>query len=67
MLAGKFVNCFKLAGRWAPEALNAADEGLSLDHTELSQHSMSCASEVVRKMGASEEEMVAGRWLQQFG
>ena len=28
MLSGKFVNCFKLAGRWAPEALDAAIEGL---------------------------------------
>ena len=39
MLSGKFVNCFKLAGKWAPEAL-------------------SCASEMVRKMGGSEEEML---------
>ena len=58
MLSGKFVSCFKLAGKWAPEALNAANEGLSLDQTDLPQHSMSCASEVVRKMGASKEEMV---------
>ena len=62
MLSGKFVNCFKLAGKWAPEALEAAIEGLKLDGSVPSQHSMSCASEVVRQMGASEEEiiMVAG-------
>jgi len=58
MLSGKFVNCFKLAGKWAPEAVKAANEGLSLDQNELPPHSMSCASEVVQKMGASKEEMV---------
>lgn len=62
MLSGKFVNCFKLAGRWAPEALQAAREGLSTNGTELPQETLSCASEVVRQMGGSEEEMamVAG-------
>jgi hypothetical protein len=62
MLSGKFVSCFKLAGKWAPEALDAAYEGLAQNQTDLPQQSLSCASEVVRKMGASEEEMamVAG-------
>jgi len=62
MLSGKFVNCFKLAGKWAPEALAAAYEGLEQNGTDLPQQSLSCASEVVRLMGASEEEvlMVAG-------
>jgi len=58
MLSGKFVNCFILAGKWAPEALNAAKEGLTLDQARLPEQSLSCASEVVRKMGGSEEEMV---------
>ncbi len=58
MLSGKFVNCFRLAGKWAPEALQAAHEGLTMKETDLPDPSMSCASEVVRKMGASEEEMV---------
>lgn len=58
MLSGKFVNCFKLAGKWAPEAVDAANEGLSLDQTGQPGESMSCASEVVRKMGASDEEIV---------
>ncbi|MEA3462769.1 MAG: C-GCAxxG-C-C family (seleno)protein, partial [Bacteroidota bacterium] len=62
MLSGKFVGCFILAGKWAPEALEAAKEGLKLDQADLPQQSLSCASEVVRKMGASEEEasLVAG-------
>ena len=62
MLSGKFVSCFILAGKWAPEALSAAYDGLSPDFNDLPQKSLSCASEVVREMGGSEEEMamVAG-------
>lgn len=58
MLSGRFMYCFKLAGKWAPEALQVAKEGLSRNHTDLPEHSMSCASEVVKEMGGSEEEMV---------
>lgn len=62
MLRGKFVSCFKLAGKWAPEALNAAREGLELDPSVQAQQSRSCASEVVKLMGGSDQEavMVAG-------
>ncbi len=61
-LSGKFVGCFRLAGKWAPEALRAAREGLSHNGTDRPQGALSCASEVVRQMGGSEEEMamVAG-------
>jgi len=61
MLSGKFYSCYRLAEKWAPEAITAAYEGLSLEQTE-SQPALSCASEVVRKMGGSEDEiaMVAG-------
>ena len=58
MLRGKFVNCLKLAGKWAPEALDAASSGLGQDMEDLPQQSVSCASELVRKMGGSEEEML---------
>jgi len=58
MLSGKFVYCFKLAGKWAPEALDAASAGLGQDLKDLPQQSLSCATEVVRKMGGSEEEML---------
>ena len=58
MLSGKFVNCFILAGKWAPEALHAAREGLSLEQADLPPESLSCASEVVRKMGGSEKQVV---------
>jgi hypothetical protein len=58
VLSGKFVNCFKLAGKWAPEALEAATAGLGQDLKDLPLRSLSCASEVIRKMGGSEEEML---------
>lgn len=58
MLSGKFISCFKLAGKWAPEALNAAEEGLAQDHKDLPEKSRSCASEVVRLMGGNEEQIL---------
>jgi hypothetical protein len=62
MLSGKFVACFKLAGKWAPEALEAAKEGLSEKESGLPPETLSCASELIRKCGGSEKEitMVAG-------
>jgi len=51
--------CFILAEKWAPEAVDSAKEGLTCQQTELPKKSISCASEVVRKMGASDEEMTA--------
>ena len=55
---GKFLSCFKLAEKWAPDAIQSATEGLSLEQTDLPKQPISCASEVARKMGASDEEMV---------
>lgn len=62
MLSGKFVHCYTLTGKWAPEAIEAAKEGLSSNLAIQSQDTVSCASEVVKNMGGSEEEqvMVAG-------
>jgi hypothetical protein len=62
MLSGKFVSCITLCGKWAPEAIQAAIEGLSTDESDSPQHCLSCSSEVVKKMGGSDEEiaMVAG-------
>jgi len=58
MFSGKFWSCFKLADKWAPEAIQSTTEGLSLDQTDLPGQPLSCASEVVRRMGGSDEEMV---------
>ena len=50
--------CMNLAEKWAPEAIQSAKEGLRHRHPALPQLPMSCASEVARRMGASDEEMV---------
>ncbi|MES0491008.1 MAG: C-GCAxxG-C-C family protein [Leptospirales bacterium] len=55
---GKIVSCFKLAERWAPEAIESATQGLSSGQTNLPELPVSCASEVAKKMGATDEEMV---------
>jgi len=61
VLSGRFVNCFILAGKWAPEAVKAAKEGLSGNGSSNSD-TVNCASEVIKQMGGSKEEMglVAG-------
>jgi C_GCAxxG_C_C family probable redox protein len=62
MFTGKFIKCYKLADNWAPEAIEAAKAGLSTNHKESSKPVISCASEVLKKMGGTDEEMalVAG-------
>jgi hypothetical protein len=57
-LTGRFISCFRLVEKWAPEAFQSAAEGLSREHTDLPQQPISCASEVARRMGASDEQMV---------
>lgn len=61
-LTGKPLACTNLAAAWAPEAIRAVGEGLSSGQNDIPDLPMSCASEVARKMGASDEEvvMVAG-------
>jgi len=53
--------CFRLAGTWAPLAQQLADEALEASASE-ARAGASCASEVLRGLGASDEEqvMVAG-------
>ena len=51
-------NCFALAEQWAPEAIEAAKEGLSMDQVDPLLKSRSCATEVIEQMGASKEEAV---------
>ena len=62
MLTGKFLSCFKLAEGWAPDALQAAKEGLLDEQSDYPQSTLNCATEVVKKMGGSDEQavMVAG-------
>lgn len=60
-ISGRFLSCFKLADKWAPEAIQSAYEGLSCRQLHY-QKPVSCASLVAEKMGASDRErvMVAG-------
>jgi len=58
MLTGKPIKCFNLAAKWAPEAIQAATEGLFHNPSDLPEIPVSCASEVARKLGASDEELV---------
>ncbi len=62
MLSGKFFKCFKLADRWAPEAIQTARDGLDAKYDDPAPKCTSCASEVIKKMGGSDEHaaMVAG-------
>jgi len=55
---GRFVRCFKLVDKWAPEAIQLLRAGLIPEPADLPAQPLSCASEVVKKMGASDEEMV---------
>jgi len=61
MFSGRFLHCFQMAEDWAPEAVAAARKALESKPHNF-DYSMSCATEVARKMGASDEEaiMVAG-------
>ena len=56
--SGRFLHCFNLAEHWAPEAVNSAIEGLSEKNNVTPTECISCASEVAKKMGASDEEMI---------
>jgi hypothetical protein len=55
---GKMYTCFSLASRWAPLALEVADKELSNGQVEPDTEAISCASEVVKKMGGTDEEIV---------
>lgn len=50
--------CFELAEAWAPEAIQSAKEGLDQTDIKITEKPLSCASEVVKKMGGSEEEIL---------
>ncbi|MFA7418163.1 MAG: C-GCAxxG-C-C family (seleno)protein [Melioribacteraceae bacterium] len=58
LITGKPLICFNLADKWAPEAIQSANAGLSQQPTDSPELPVSCASEVVKKMGGSNEEMV---------
>ena len=66
--SGRFLHCFNLAEQWAPDAVQAALEGLGSEERIIGQDKLTkgsidhpclnCASLVAHKLGASEEEKV---------
>ncbi|MDG1729522.1 MAG: C-GCAxxG-C-C family protein [Algibacter sp.] len=58
VFSGRFLHCFNLAEQWAPEAVQSAIEVLTKKEIKSSIEYMSCATEVVKRMGASDEEMI---------
>ncbi len=52
-----FSPCFNLIVKWTPEAIHAANKGLS-EPINYSNPCISCSTEVVKKMGATEEESI---------
>lgn len=57
-VTGGPITCFHLADKWVPEAIQSAHAGLSRKPIDVPQEPISCASEVAKKMGATDEEMV---------
>lgn len=62
MLTGKFLSCFRLIDKWAPEAISTSHTALKLQGEKCPEPPLSCASEIAKKMGATAEQaaMVAG-------
>lgn len=54
----KAHTCFRMAAKWAPKALQTAEKGLKDTKEKLPTEPISCASEVVKKMGGTDEQMV---------
>lgn len=52
-----FSPCFNLIVKWTPEAILAAKNGLS-ENISYNQPCLSCATEVVKRMGGTEEESI---------
>jgi len=57
-----FSPCFNLIVKWAPEAIEAAEQGLTEKPIVAQTPCLSCAYEVIKKIGGADEDamMVAG-------
>lgn len=58
LLTGKFLYCFKLAEKWTPEAIQVSRKGLSERFEAENHKAISCATEVAKKMKATNEQMI---------
>lgn len=50
--------CFNLMAKWTPEAINTAELELIKEHDNFNYEPKSCATELLKKMGGSEEDMI---------
>ncbi len=57
-ITGKLFTCLNLSKKWVPEAMQSAKEGLNEEQNNNSQTVKSCTSELAKKMGASDEEII---------
>ena len=51
-------HCFNLAEQWAPEAVQTANEGIFDSDIQPTETVTSCASEVIKRLGGTDEEAV---------
>jgi hypothetical protein len=58
MFSGRFLHCFDLAQKWAPEAVQTAMKSLNETPPDNAREFLNCASQVIKRMGGTEEEMV---------
>jgi hypothetical protein len=56
-LSGRFLKCFNLAEDWVPKAIATIEESFD-EKIDPSDNLKSCSAEVLKKMGALEEEIV---------
>jgi len=57
MITGRFYNCFRLADKWGQESVDITKEEISKQIDTPDYEVYSCASELLKQMGASEEEI----------
>ncbi len=62
LITGKTITCLHIAKKWANKAVKSAEDGLSANQDNTTETPVSCAAEVAKKMGATDEKiiMVAG-------
>jgi len=63
LLTGKPLRCFRLADQWAPEAIEAAQKGLSAGSEGHPEQAVSCATELAKALGADEKQAVMAAGL----
>jgi len=57
MITGRFYNCFRLADKWGQESVDITKEEISKQIDTPDYEVYSCASELLKQMGASDEEI----------